>query len=464
MRLASRNFAGELEGFSMDKRYVRKNGEVVWIELSVSPIRDEDGKLLKSLGLMQDITERRRALTLAREQLERLERDRDRILESAGEGIYHVDEDGLITFANPAAAELLGWPAEALVGKPAHEVLHHTRADGAPLPARALPDPPSRRRALGPARHRRPLLAPRRHELPGPLHERAGAPARRGRRGGRVHRRQRARAHGGRAARRARAGGARAAGGGRGRARALGARAARRDAAGAGRACTCCCPRASAPRTADDMRGRMRLAQEQIESELDKLRGLISDLRPAALDELGLEASVRDLAERTQVVYGIEVETDADAAPARGRARPARVRGRDRRLPDHPGVPLATPPATADASRVAVELAEADGSLHVRVRDDGRGFDVGDETGSGFGLRGMRERVDLLDGRLAIASSGEGTEVTALAAARAGLSARSARRAPRPGRARARSRRGPSGASGRACAGCARGGSPRCAR
>jgi signal transduction histidine kinase len=49
----------------------------------------------------------------------------------------------------------------------------------------------------------------------------------------------------------------------------------------------------------------------------------------------------------------------------------------------------------------------------VSVADDGHGFDVSRE-GPGFGLRGMRERVDLIDGRLAISSSaGAGTEVTA---------------------------------------------------
>jgi two-component system NtrC family sensor kinase len=60
------------------------------------------------MGLVQDITERRQALERARTELDRLARDRDRILDLAGEGIYHADERGRITFANPAAANLLG--------------------------------------------------------------------------------------------------------------------------------------------------------------------------------------------------------------------------------------------------------------------------------------------------------------------------------------------------------------------
>jgi signal transduction histidine kinase len=67
----------------------------------------------------------------------------------------------------------------------------------------------------------------------------------------------------------------------------------------------------------------------------------------------------------------------------------------------------------ADASCVAVELARRDGALRIRVSDDGRGFRPGSEA-EGFGLRGMRERVELLDGRLRIAVREEGgTEVVA---------------------------------------------------
>ncbi len=52
------------------------------------------------------------------------------ILNSAGEGICGLDTEGRATFANPAAARMMGWDAAALIGRPIHDVLRVTRADG----------------------------------------------------------------------------------------------------------------------------------------------------------------------------------------------------------------------------------------------------------------------------------------------------------------------------------------------
>jgi PAS domain S-box-containing protein len=63
--------------------------------------------------------------------IEALERRNQLILRCAGEGIYGLDRDGLTTFVNPAAAEMLGWTADELIGKPQHDIIHHTKPDGA---------------------------------------------------------------------------------------------------------------------------------------------------------------------------------------------------------------------------------------------------------------------------------------------------------------------------------------------
>jgi len=67
-------------------------------------------------------------------ELERLKRRNELILQAAGEGIYGVDNNGMTIFVNPAAARMLGWQADALIGQPMHALLHHTRPDGTHFP------------------------------------------------------------------------------------------------------------------------------------------------------------------------------------------------------------------------------------------------------------------------------------------------------------------------------------------
>ena len=64
--------------------------------------------------------------------LAEMQRRNQSILDSAGEGIYGLDTEGNTTFVNPAAAEILGWTVEELIGKPQHAIIHHTHANGDP--------------------------------------------------------------------------------------------------------------------------------------------------------------------------------------------------------------------------------------------------------------------------------------------------------------------------------------------
>jgi len=61
------------------------------------------------------------------------------LLESSGEGILGVGRDGICTFVNRAAVEMLGYPREALLGRSLHDVIHHTRPDGSPYPIAECP-------------------------------------------------------------------------------------------------------------------------------------------------------------------------------------------------------------------------------------------------------------------------------------------------------------------------------------
>ena len=72
-------------------------------------------------------------------ELANLRRQHQLILNSVGEGIYGLDVRGNVTFVNPAAAAIIGWDMNDLVGKSMHEILHHSKADGTEYPCESCP-------------------------------------------------------------------------------------------------------------------------------------------------------------------------------------------------------------------------------------------------------------------------------------------------------------------------------------
>jgi two-component system sensor histidine kinase VicK len=82
------------------------------------------------LGFGVDISEQVRA----EEKLRALIHQSNSILESVGDGIYGVDLDGRVTVVNPAAAQMLAYKPNELLGRNLHELVMHTRADGTPYP------------------------------------------------------------------------------------------------------------------------------------------------------------------------------------------------------------------------------------------------------------------------------------------------------------------------------------------
>jgi PAS domain S-box-containing protein len=68
--LARQMIAGELPGYTVDKRYLRKDGQVVWARLTAAPLRDRHAKILCVVGIVEDITERKQV----EEALRRTER------------------------------------------------------------------------------------------------------------------------------------------------------------------------------------------------------------------------------------------------------------------------------------------------------------------------------------------------------------------------------------------------------
>jgi signal transduction histidine kinase len=156
------------------------------------------------------------------------------------------------------------------------------------------------------------------------------------------------------------------------------------------------------------MRAAVAAAVEHVTGEIDNLRAIIAELRPAALDQLGLVPALTSLAQRTESVQGLEVATDLMLRDE-GARLPPEVETTVYRLVQES---LTNVTKHARARRVQVQLREAGGALHVRVADDGTGFDP-DAPSSGFGVLGMRERVELAGGELHIERGNPGTVVRA---------------------------------------------------
>jgi signal transduction histidine kinase len=148
-----------------------------------------------------------------------------------------------------------------------------------------------------------------------------------------------------------------------------------------------------------------------LDVEIENLHSIISSLRPAALDDLGLRPAIEALAEHHRVALGLDVYTHLrlpDPAKHERRLAPELEVTLYRLVQEA----LTNIVKHADASRVDVTVNVHHGRVNLRVADDGSGFDTG-QVSNGFGLTGMRERVLLAGGELELISSPGGTTVAA---------------------------------------------------
>ena len=160
------------------------------------------------------------------------------------------------------------------------------------------------------------------------------------------------------------------------------------------------------------VRERLADAKTLTVRALDELHRLIFDLRPSILDDLGLLPAIRWYAERTLAPLGITTRCECPDP--------------ERRLPPEMAIALfrVVQEAISNVARhskaetVLIQCALTDGEVVLEIEDDGCGFEpaavsVSDDTARGLGLLGMRERVELIGGRLTIDSApGRGAHVT----------------------------------------------------
>jgi len=143
-------------------------------------------------------------------------------------------------------------------------------------------------------------------------------------------------------------------------------------------------------------------------STLQDVRRLAVELRPSALDDFGLVAALERLAESFAEQTAISVDFQTALADER---LPADVETALYRIVQES---LTNVVKHARARRVSILLARKEGAVKAVVEDDGQGFDAAEQTGDGYGLVGMRERLALLGGRLEVESTRDaGTTIAA---------------------------------------------------
>ena len=164
-----------------------------------------------------------------------------------------------------------------------------------------------------------------------------------------------------------------------------------------------------------DRRLAVETALEQIGSEISNLRGLVAELRPLALDQLGLKAALESLADKHERATGIEVIAEIDLKHEGVDPSQAEVEGHLYRVAQEALTNIAK---HAEAARVRLGVRDASGAIELTIADDGVGFDPERPT-DGFGLLGMKERVTLAGGTLLVDSTpGTGTTLRAVMPAR----------------------------------------------
>jgi signal transduction histidine kinase len=149
--------------------------------------------------------------------------------------------------------------------------------------------------------------------------------------------------------------------------------------------------------------------EDELAAGITGLRRLMAELRPAVLDEQGLEVALHNQVRAFEATSGVacaistglhsRLEPDLETVLYRVTQETLNNIGKH-----------------AGASRVTVSLAAENGSVHLRINDDGVGFDpvaAARLLSEGhFGLAGMRERVEMVGGNLSIDSApGRGTSV-----------------------------------------------------
>lgn len=116
---------GEIDRYRLEKRFVRKDGAIVWADLAVSPVKNDRGEVIYMAGMVSDITERKRIEAALRQSEEK-----HRILFTHSPDAYLIITDGIFVDCNHAAVAMLGAERTQIIGRPPAALSPEFQPDG----------------------------------------------------------------------------------------------------------------------------------------------------------------------------------------------------------------------------------------------------------------------------------------------------------------------------------------------
>ncbi|MBN2225942.1 MAG: PAS domain S-box protein [candidate division Zixibacteria bacterium] len=122
--------------YSMEMKYIKRDRTSGWVNLTVSLVRDDEGEPQYFISVIEDVSRRKEAETALREERDFVAQ----LMQTSPAGITTVDREGVITYVNRRAAEILGFDPEKQKSRSFGDVSWHiVDFDGNPFPAKKLP-------------------------------------------------------------------------------------------------------------------------------------------------------------------------------------------------------------------------------------------------------------------------------------------------------------------------------------
>ncbi len=124
-RMTAELYAGTRDQLSMDKRYLRPDGEEIWCNLTIVVLRDENGRVTHHFGMLADITERIQAINILKSREARWRT----YLDTASEVLYAITPEGEIKFVSSAWTSKLGYSTDSALGQRYLDYVHPEEAE-----------------------------------------------------------------------------------------------------------------------------------------------------------------------------------------------------------------------------------------------------------------------------------------------------------------------------------------------